>query len=453
MIRRIIVVASLVVVLALGAGVAAFAWHARAIAALVTAQAAAARSLLDAGETSPQVLASAVLRPGLHVVVEDHAKGQLYDTQGARLLRPRALPPGPNGGPPPDLPGQDGGPPGQDGGPPDLDGGPPEQGDGPPGQEGGPPLAPAQGVPPRAFVIQLAGIVPERVRHGAFAVLVTPDVQDFQRFALADLVFTLLAALAAAGLGVALVVQVQRIEHKQLEDTLEERRAAAAEFQRFLADAGHELRTPLTIVSGYVDILSAKAVGDGADARILAGMRAETARMRGLVEKMLMLARLETPVSVPRLIDPASVARDVADAMQPRFPNRTIELKGDRPASLVIDYDDLYEALRNLVENALRYAPGSPVTIETAAHGGFATLRVSDRGPGIRAEEREAIFERFYRGRNSTDGEGSGLGLAIVKRVATRWNGEITVDSDRAGTTFTLRFPLADEETDDVVAR
>jgi two-component system OmpR family sensor kinase len=299
----------------------------------------------------------------------------------------------------------------------------------------------------------MSGLRPVRVAHGSLAAIVAPDGQDVQQFALADALVTAAAAVAIAALAFAFVLQFQRAANKQLEVTLEERRTAAAEFQRFLADAGHELRTPLTIVSGYLDILSARATNDDGDARILAAMRAEAARMRGLVEKMLLLARLETPISVPRLVDPAQVAHDVAGVMQARFPDRSIDVREGDAASLVIDYDDLYECLRNLVDNALRYAPDSPVTIETAVESGRAVVRVIDRGPGIRPEEREAIFERFYRGRNSAESEGSGLGLAIVKRVATRWNGDVDLASGRDGTTFTLRFPLADEEIHDVLTR
>jgi signal transduction histidine kinase len=414
--RRIIVVTALLVALVFCGGVVAWDLHVRSIAALVDAQVAAARALLNSGATSPQAIAAALQRPGLHIAVDE---GQ-------------GLPPGPPGQAPP-FPG----PPGQ---------GPP-QGEGPPPQGEGPPPG------ARPFAGQLAGIEPQRVDRPPLSVVVAPDLQDLQRFLTADVAATFVCALIVAGLGLAIVLQLQNAAHRSLQAHLEERRAAAAEFQRFLADAGHELRTPLTIVSGYVDILSAKAADQGPDARILAGMRAETARMRGLVEKMLLLARLETPVSVPRLIDPQSVAGDVAQAMAARYPERTIRVAGNGAASLVIDYDDLYEALRNLVENALRYAPESPVTVETSASERTAVIRVIDRGPGIRPEEQDAVFERFYRGRNTSDGEGSGLGLAIVRRVAARWNGDVALDSNRSGTTFTLRFPLADEEIHDTVAR
>ena len=115
----------------------------------------------------------------------------------------------------------------------------------------------------------------------------------------------------------------------QVAKSFEERQAAAREFQRFLADAGHELRTPLTIVSGYVDLLDNEkgAVANGD--RIVAGMRAETKRMRNLVEKMLLLARMESPRSAPRMLVVGESLADAVEAARTRYPGRAIALTAD----------------------------------------------------------------------------------------------------------------------------
>ena len=165
--------------------------------------------------------------------------------------------------------------------------------------------------------------------------------------------------------------------------------------------------------------------------------------MRALVEKMLLLARLESAVSVPRVVDVRAVADEAVATMRARFPDRAIDVAGEGAATIV-DPDDLYAAVHNLVENALNYA-ASPVRVEAARDGSAARITVRDRGPGIAAADRAKIFERFYRG--AVDGvAGSGLGLSIVARVAERWNGTVTLDSRPGdGAAFTLRFPLAEE--------
>lgn len=106
-----------------------------------------------------------------------------------------------------------------------------------------------------------------------------------------------------------------------------ERRAAAERYQRFLAETGHELRTPPTVMSGYVDILRARGSGAGLDERILEGMHAETARMRVLVEKMMLLARFESDAAVPRWLDLATAAREAAQTLQRRYPDSDVQVE------------------------------------------------------------------------------------------------------------------------------
>jgi signal transduction histidine kinase len=199
-------------------------------------------------------------------------------------------------------------------------------------------------------------------------------------------------------------------------------------------------------MAGYVDILRARDPNEPLDGRILDGMYAEASRMRVLVEKMMTLARLESSVAVPRLLEIGAAAREAAQTVQRRYPEREITVRAEGTASIVIDADDYAAALGNILENAVKYAPDSPIAIETSAAVGVATTAVVDRGPGIPAAERDAIFERFQRGHGRAYGEGLGLGLAIVKRVADRWGGTVDCTSGGGRTVFRLCFPLADEE-------
>jgi signal transduction histidine kinase len=172
--------------------------------------------------------------------------------------------------------------------------------------------------------------------------------------------------------------------------------------------------------------------------------------MRRLVEKMMTLARLDSQAAIPRLLDIGTAAREAAQTVQRRYPQREFRVLTDRTASIVADADDVSAALGNLLENAITYAPESPITIETRVHDGHVTAAVIDRGPGIGEAEREAIFDRFYRGGGRALGEGLGLGLAIVRRVAERWNGTVDCTSGEGRTAFRLTFPVADEERDGI---
>lgn len=407
-IRRIVAIAILVAALTLAIAIAAAIARLDIARAAVDSRVALARVLI-ASRTQPADLVRALATDEVHAVVEDHIDNIVYE-QRPQGVTERDVPPVPPGAPPPPVP-----------------------------------------HPPAISEIErLVGVAlgrpPERIGDPyGVSVTLAANLRPLARFLIADIAiaFVLLGAIGASTLWI--VTGLWRASRKQLEGMLEERRVAASEYQRFLADAGHELRTPLTIVSGYVEILGNQPANGSTNRQILDGLRTETARMRALVEKMLLLARLETSVSIARLVDVADVAGDVVSQMRARYPNRELRLNR-QSATIVVDQDDLHEAVRNLVENALRYAPQSPVEVDVTSGSSGATITVTDRGGGIAAEEREHIFERFYRGKSQTDGEGSGLGLAIVSRVAEQWNGAVDVESQPGRTVFALRFPLAEEE-------
>ncbi len=287
-------------------------------------------------------------------------------------------------------------------------------------------------------IAAIAQVPPRLVMMGSRRILLVASPEALAQWFLADV------AICACAIAILLfhAVRAYGVATAAVARTLAEREAAAAEYQRFLADAGHELRTPLTILSGYIDVLSGYAHDEQQD-RALRGMRSASSRMRGLVEKMLLLSRLESAERAPRVVSVADVSDEVAQDMLSQHPNRQIVLKCDAKARVRIDEDDLYEAERNLVENALRYAPDSPVQVEAGVRDGGVEIAVIDRGPGIPPDEQPMVFERFYRGRNNDGQEGTGLGLAIVRRVVERWNGSVALESNEQGTRAILRFPSA----------
>jgi signal transduction histidine kinase len=442
MVRRVVSLAVVAIAFTIASGIAIWFARVRAVSDAESQQAKLARLLLDAHAAPDRQMARTLLVPGIRVVVQDFDDGRMIDAGGSGVeelpFGPPEFPPGgaplPGVGP---LPGAG-----------MLDGGPPGAGPGPEHRPGQPPW----GVPNIAG--RLANIRPVVVERPNAVITLWPDTQDLGCWLGVDALAVLVACVAIGGLATFRGEAFARADRLALETESEQRRWAAERYQRFLADTAHQLRTPLTVVSGYVDILRA---GDGRalDQRILEGLHAETARMRLLVSKMLTLARLDSPAGVPRLLDVARAARAAVEQLQRRYPDRDLRLdcEASGTARIVIDVDDFNDALGNLIDNALKYAPRSNVTVTTRDSAGRVEIVVTDRGGGIAPGDREKIFERFYRGANDVPTEGFGLGLAIVKGVADRWNGEIDVDSAPGRTAFTLYFPVADEERHAILAR
>jgi two-component system, OmpR family, sensor kinase len=234
------------------------------------------------------------------------------------------------------------------------------------------------------------------------------------------------------------------LHHVQL--ALAQRDRTEAEIRQFIADAGHELRTPLTVIMGYLDVLDDGAVDAPAvRERVLATMRQESRRMRSLIEKLIYLARLERGAASAReVVDVSEVASRVVAELVPAEAAATIDLSTVPGAHVVADPADIVEAVRNLIDNALKYAAGSDVAVSTAVREDDVLLVVRDRGPGMSEQDRAHAFDRFYRGRGNADVEGSGLGLAIVKGAVLRSEGTIELASrEGEGTQFTIRLPHA----------
>jgi signal transduction histidine kinase len=212
--------------------------------------------------------------------------------------------------------------------------------------------------------------------------------------------------------------------------------ASDAALRRLVADASHELRSPVTTLRGNLELLSGGALSADDHAEALADARAEAERLGVMVEELLTLARADTvtpeePVELIALIE-AAIDGTAAGFRTQVEPPRT-HVMGD-PVSL-------RAMIRNLVDNAERYAGGAEVSL--AGDGPWLVVRVIDHGPGIPVGEREAIFGRFSRGSNSAGHGGSGLGLAIVAATARSHGGGVEVgDTPGGGATFTVRLPV-----------
>ncbi|GAC1570944.1 MAG: hypothetical protein NVS3B7_00400 [Candidatus Elarobacter sp.] len=229
----------------------------------------------------------------------------------------------------------------------------------------------------------------------------------------------------------------------QVATAFAERQQAETQMRQFVADAGHELRTPLTIVFGYIDLLRRKAdAGDERSRRIFTSISVEGARMRTLIDNLVLLARMEGDDARPS--EPFALGlllEEIAESRRVIAPGLGIELDVAVDARVIGNRGEIHEAIANLVDNAIKYAPGSPIRIAADASDGGVEVTIADAGPGIHDDDRAGIFDRFYRGATRGDVEGSGLGLAIALRAAHRAGGTLVLaHTSASGTTFALRL-------------
>ena len=229
--------------------------------------------------------------------------------------------------------------------------------------------------------------------------------------------------------------------------------AAATRERGMVAKASHELRTPASVILSSAEILEREGLVKPAGRDLLRGIAEESQRLGRLSADLLTLVKDRAGDAEQQLAlapgDVTEVARTAAERakIMTAGSERTIETEiSDRTLSAAIDADRLLQLLLNLVENAIRHSPpGGTITIGAAAHDGRAELWVDDEGLGIPEEERELVFDPFYRSprdRSSRDG-GSGLGLAIARSIVVAHGGSLTAESSSSGgARLVARIPL-----------
>lgn len=228
---------------------------------------------------------------------------------------------------------------------------------------------------------------------------------------------------------------------------MERVRAQMAAQRRFIANAAHQLRTPLALLSTQASYALRETVPDARQEALVA-LQASSGKLARLAEQLLTLSRAEPGSRRPRAdqIDLTEAARHVLETQAPTAIARDIDLGLEEtgPVPIIGDGTMLREMIVNLVDNALRYSKsGGTITVKLAAADGEAVLTVADDGPGIPVDERDHVFERFYRIAGSTE-EGSGLGLAIVREVVENAGGRVTLrDGAAGGLVVEVRLPLA----------
>jgi two-component system OmpR family sensor kinase len=227
-----------------------------------------------------------------------------------------------------------------------------------------------------------------------------------------------------------------RIRLAQLDDA---RRA-------FVANASHELRTPLFSLAGFLELMDDEELDESTRLEFLDQMREQVTRLTKLASDLLDLSRLDAGrLSVEREpVDLASLGEELVEEFGPaaRAGGHELELEEHRGAIANADELRVFQIGRILVENALLHTPpGTAVRVRALQRDDSAVLEVEDEGDGVPPEQRDQLFERFFR-LDGTRASGSGLGLAIAKELAELMNGRITVDSQPDRTVFALVLPL-----------
>ncbi|WP_055526208.1 sensor histidine kinase [Streptomyces graminilatus] len=230
------------------------------------------------------------------------------------------------------------------------------------------------------------------------------------------------------------------------------RRKTEQRLLEFLATAGHELRTPLTAISGYVQLARMGGLNDPEKHDlVMSRMTDETRRMSALLDELVLLTRLGLGQPLRReTVNLAPLCRDaVADARAcaPLHPIRLTILPGNH--TVTGDADRLYQAVANLLANVRHHTPkGTFTALGLGTEDGHRVIEVIDNGPGIPAELRTAVFERFVRGEQPAEPGpddqamgGSGLGLSVVAAIVSAHGGTVTLEPDAQGAWFRIRLP------------
>ena len=217
----------------------------------------------------------------------------------------------------------------------------------------------------------------------------------------------------------------------------------------FVANVSHELKTPVGAISLLAETVAESADEPEAVAHFSEQMKREASRLATLVQEIIDLSRLQEPDALVKaeLVQVDDVVEEALDRVRVAAEAHGISLVrgGERGLRVYGDEALLTTAVRNLLDNAIRYSPGAGrVSIGVKAAEGMVRIAVVDQGMGIPAEAQSRVFERFYRldEARSRDTGGTGLGLSIVKHIAADHGGEVTLWSkDGRGSTFTLVIP------------
>jgi two-component system phosphate regulon sensor histidine kinase PhoR len=280
---------------------------------------------------------------------------------------------------------------------------------------------------------------PDLLRAAEMAALGGSAKTDRVSWASAGRSFSVTAAPMPGGGVVAVLYDLSEIE--RLEKTRRD----------FIANVSHELRTPLTSIQGYTETLIDGLPSDPAMTQeFLEIIRKNAARMSRLTEDLLTLARVESGEQSFRFeaLPASALLAEAEESLRELARSRGVELKISESTDAIVqaDRDTIHQVFSNLVDNAMKYAPGTQVQLGARVVGGAVEFFVRDFGPGIASEHLPRLFERFYRvdKARSRESGGTGLGLAIVKHIVRKHGGTVEARSElNRGSEFSFSLPMA----------
>lgn len=237
-----------------------------------------------------------------------------------------------------------------------------------------------------------------------------------------------------------LVARIAELEARRRLDMLQD---------DFISTISHELLTPLGFIKGYTTTLLREDItwDEGTRREFLAIINEESDRLRELIDNLLDSSRLQAGTLRMNFqtIRLDAMLKDISLRARSRNENLSVEL-ALKASNVQVQADParLAQVFDNILNNAIKYAPNSPVQISLGRNDQMATVAISDRGPGIAPQHLDKLFQRFYRVPESSSAtRGTGLGLYICRKIIQAHNGEITVESTLGkGTTFYIRLPL-----------
>jgi signal transduction histidine kinase len=311
-------------------------------------------------------------------------------------------------------------------------------------------------------------IVPVRLKGQGRSIGAVELDQDYRAAAVgigdAQRRLALILALALLALYLALFPILRRVTRQLQAHNERLREYAAAERSantrlleldalkdEFISLVSHELRTPLTSIRGYVELLLEEKTLDDEQRRFLAVVDRNSARLLDLVADLLFLAQVDAGKLALELgpVDLKALAGECVESSLPDAAAKGIDLTSSaEPVPMVRgDRTRLAQVLDNLISNALKFTPaGGHVDVRVRATNGAAVLEVQDTGLGLAEDERERLFERFFRSARATESaiQGTGLGLPIAKAIVERHGGRIDLESTlESGTTVRVELPLS----------
>ncbi|WP_269939069.1 sensor histidine kinase [Arthrobacter sp. HY1533] len=225
----------------------------------------------------------------------------------------------------------------------------------------------------------------------------------------------------------------------------------------FVANVSHELKTPVGAISLLAEALESAPEDQSTVRRFASRMMTESARLAALVQDIIELSRVQGKdvAIVGTNVDMNAVIAEAVDRtrMPAQSKNITLAVGPGQPAEVYGEQAQLVTALRNLIDNAVRYSPeNTQVGIGLSVGDGVVSVSISDQGDGLTPAEQDRVFERFYRvdAARSRHTGGTGLGLSIVKHIISNHGGEVTLwSAPKMGSTFTVRLPQLSNPTSD----